>query len=99
MDPSTLPFYVFKYLTLAIGSYEPRSYLSHQHMDPREACRVHNEIRARHSLGVHWGTFMMSDEHYMDPKIDFEKARVEYELEEGSVFTKNFGETFKIFKK
>ena len=67
--------------------------MCHQHMDPFEACQVHKDINAKYSIGVHWGTFMMSDEHYMDPPKDFEKARIEHGLEVGSVFTSNLGKT------
>lgn len=88
----------FDLALLPIGSYEPRSYLSHQHIDPYEACLVHTDLQAQVSLGVHWGTFMMSDEHYLDPKLDFEAARVQLGLPEESIITKCFGETFKINK-
>jgi N-acyl-phosphatidylethanolamine-hydrolysing phospholipase D len=67
-------------------------------MDPYEACKVHTEIGSMHTLGVHWGTFMMSDEHYLDPKKDFEAGRVKLGLPAGSIITKCFGETFKIYK-
>ncbi|KAJ3358211.1 hypothetical protein HDU91_005281 [Kappamyces sp. JEL0680] len=80
-------------LTLAIGSYEPRYFMCHQHMNPYEACLVHQDLRATYSIGVHWATFMMSDEHYMDPKKDFEAARIELGLADGACFTSHLGET------
>lgn len=86
----------FSLAALPIGSYEPRSYLSHQHIDPAEAAQVHIDLKSQHSLGVHWGTFMMSDEHYLDPPKDLETARVANNLPLDSVFTRNFGETFLI---
>lgn len=67
--------------------------MCHQHMNPEEACLVHKDIKSAYSIGVHWGTFLMSDEHYMDPKKEFEKARVVLGLEEGSCFTTHIGET------
>lgn len=67
--------------------------MCHQHMNPKEAVQVHLDIKAKHSIGVHWGTFMMSDEHYMDPPKEFEAARVEYGLSEDSIFTSKLGET------
>jgi N-acyl-phosphatidylethanolamine-hydrolysing phospholipase D len=80
-------------LIVAIGSYEPRYFMCHQHMDPEEACLVHLALGAKKSLGVHWGTFMMSDEYYLEPPAEFESARIKMGLPDGSVFTSKLGET------
>ncbi|KAI9363989.1 beta-lactamase superfamily domain-containing protein [Zopfochytrium polystomum] len=65
----------FTFSAIPIGSYEPRYFMCHQHIDPNEAVAIHNDVGSRYSLGVHWGTFMMSDEHYLDPPKVFEQAR------------------------
>ncbi|KAI8848028.1 beta-lactamase superfamily domain-containing protein [Chytridium lagenaria] len=57
---------------IPIGSYEPREYMKHQHIDPTEAVQIHQDLQSSHSVGVHWGTFMMSDEHYLEPPAMFE---------------------------
>jgi N-acyl-phosphatidylethanolamine-hydrolysing phospholipase D len=67
--------------------------MCHQHMNPQEAVQVHIDLQARQSLGVHWGTFLMSDEDYMDPKREFEKARIESNLDADCCFTSHIGET------
>ncbi|KAJ2664383.1 hypothetical protein IWW48_000901 [Coemansia sp. RSA 1200] len=59
---------------LPIGSYAPRWYMQHQHIDPDDAVRIHRDLRAQRSIGVHWGTFMMSDEHYLAPPRDLAAA-------------------------
>ncbi|KAI9106215.1 beta-lactamase superfamily domain-containing protein [Phlyctochytrium arcticum] len=78
---------------LPIGAYEPRWFLQHQHVDPDEACQIHTDLGASFSIGVHWGTFMMSDEHYLDPPKHLEEARIRRGLEEKNVFTSHIGET------
>ncbi|KAI8917628.1 beta-lactamase superfamily domain-containing protein [Powellomyces hirtus] len=78
---------------LPIGAYEPRWFLRHQHVDPDEACQIHEDLNASYSLGVHWGTFMMSDEHYMDPPKHLQESRIRRNLPGGSVFTSDIGET------
>ena len=33
-----------------------------QHINPDEAAQVHVDVKARHSVGVHWGTFKLTYE-------------------------------------
>ena len=62
-------------------------------MNPEEAVMVHLDLKAKYSIGVHWGTFLMSDEHYLDPPKEFEKARLGHAIEKSRVFTSTFGKT------
>lgn len=47
---------------IPIGSYEPRWHMHLQHTDPEGAVRMALQMHARKSIGVHWGTWLMSDE-------------------------------------
>ncbi|KAJ2766108.1 hypothetical protein IWQ56_003843 [Coemansia nantahalensis] len=78
---------------LPIGSYAPRWYMCHQHIDPDDAVRIHQDIGAVSSIGVHWGTFMMSDEHYLAPPKDLAAACAKYGLADGAFVAPQFGKT------
>lgn len=47
---------------LPIGSYEPEWFLGSQHMNPEDAGRAFEILRARHFIAAHYGTFRLTDE-------------------------------------
>lgn len=59
---------------IPLGSYEPRWFMKTYHINPEEAVKIHNDLQAKLSIGIHWGTFRLSDEPMMAPPKDLEKA-------------------------
>lgn len=47
---------------LPLGAYEPRWFMEAQHMSPEGSVQAFLDLGARHFLGMHWGTFDLTDE-------------------------------------
>lgn len=60
----------FDLALLPVGAYAPRDFMRDQHVDPGEAVRIHQDVRAQQSVGIHWGTFELSDESLDAPMGD-----------------------------
>ncbi len=52
---------------IPIGAYGPRSFMLKQHVDPAQAVRVHEDIRSKKSIPIHWGTFQLTHEPFLEP--------------------------------
>ncbi|KAK3581767.1 hypothetical protein CHS0354_017209 [Potamilus streckersoni] len=64
----------FSCAAIPIGAYKPRWMMQYQHVNPEEAVNIHNNIKAKYSVGIHWGTFHQTNEHYLEPKEMIEKT-------------------------
>jgi L-ascorbate metabolism protein UlaG (beta-lactamase superfamily) len=81
---------------IPIGAYEPRWFMAMQHVNPEEAVRIHQAIGARASLGVHWGTFLMTDEPLDQPLRDLAAARASLGVSAEAFRTLRHGQTWRI---
>lgn len=83
----------FDLALIPIGAYEPRWFMREQHVDPTESVRTHRDLGARRSLGIHWGTFELTDEALDQPPKDLAAARRALGLADDAFFTLAIGET------
>ena len=64
----------FHLALIPIGAFLPRDFMRPVHVNPAEAVRIHQDIRSRFSVGVHWGAFQFASEDIDEPKLELERA-------------------------
>lgn len=81
---------------IPIGAYEPRWFMKASHVNPEEAINIHNDIGARISIGMHWGTFQLSAEPFFAPRETLQLHINEGELRRGKFITLKIGESIEV---
>ena len=64
----------FDCAAIGIGAYLPRWFMRTQHIDPAEAVQVMLDVNAASAIGIHWGTFPLSDETIDEPPRELATA-------------------------
>ncbi len=78
---------------IPIGAYEPRSIMASVHINPEEAVAAHQALGSRQSVGMHFGTFQLTDEAIDAPPAALAEARAAAGLSADAFVTLGFGET------
>ena len=78
---------------LPIGAYEPRSIIQPMHMNPAEAVRARAALGAPRAIGMHFGTFQLTDEAVGAPEGALAAAREAAGLDSAAFDTLGFGES------
>ena len=86
----------FDVALIAVGAYEPRWFMSSQHVNPAEAVQIHLDVHAKRSVGIHWGTFELTDESLDEPPQQLAEARRARGLADDAFTVMAIGETRKL---
>jgi N-acyl-phosphatidylethanolamine-hydrolysing phospholipase D len=90
---------LFDLALVPIGAYEPRWFMKEQHVNPMEAVQTHKDLGAVQSIGIHWGTFNLTDEALDQPPIDLIAARKAMGMAEADFYLLKIGETRRILRR
>lgn len=83
----------FDVALLPVGAYEPRWFMKSSHMNPEEAVQACRDVRAAAMIGMHWGTFRLTDEPPLEPPRRTRRAWADLGLDPADLYIPALGET------
>ena len=81
---------------LPIGAYEPRWFMKDHHCNVDEAIQIHQDLKSKRSIGMHWGTFILTDEPMKEPLEKLKKLTREKNIPTEEFVAIPHGTTIKI---
>lgn len=83
----------FDAAAIPIGAYEPSSMMRPSHMNPEEAAQAAIDLNTKAAIGMHFGTFNLTQEPIDEPPKRFRAAMAETALGESGGLVMKIGET------
>ncbi|KAH8147484.1 uncharacterized protein LAJ45_08311 [Morchella importuna] len=71
---------------IPIGAYWPRWFMSPMHASPYDSVRIFVETKCKKAIGMHWGTWVLTDEPVMEPPVVLKEALKKDGIAEEGVF-------------
>jgi N-acyl-phosphatidylethanolamine-hydrolysing phospholipase D len=81
---------------IPIGAYQPSHIMEAMHLDPQSAVRAFLDARCRRAVGMHWGTFRLTDEPLGEPPILLARALDNQGLDAESFVTGSVGQSWVV---
>lgn len=81
---------------IPVGAYEPRWFMKKTHVNPEESVQIHNDLHSKVSIGVHWGTYKLTDENLIEPVEDLAKVLKAAPLKDSEFKVLKHGETLSL---
>jgi N-acyl-phosphatidylethanolamine-hydrolysing phospholipase D len=78
---------------IPIGGYMPRWFMKPMHLNPQEAVWVHQDVRSQVSIGMHWGTFKLTEEPLAEPPLFLKQVLAETKISPEKFIILRIGET------
>jgi N-acyl-phosphatidylethanolamine-hydrolysing phospholipase D len=71
---------------IPIGAYMPRWIMSPMHANPRDAVEIFRDTKCKKALGMHWGTWVLTEEDVLEPPRLLKEALKVHDIAETGVF-------------
>ena len=83
---------------IPIGGYDPRWFMSYHHVKPSESIQISHDLGASKSVGMHWGTFILTDEDILEPEKLIEQELKKLDLSKDYFRTPKPGELIRLLE-
>ena len=71
---------------IPIGAYDPRYIMSSMHANPFDSVNIFKDTRCKRAMGIHWGTWVLTEEDVLEPPKVLRRALKASGIEEEGVF-------------
>jgi L-ascorbate metabolism protein UlaG (beta-lactamase superfamily) len=83
----------FDLAAIPIGAYMPRAIMRMTHITPEEALQIFADVRGKRLLGIHWGTFDLTEEPIDEPPKRLQAEALRLALDPDKIWIFKDGET------
>lgn len=81
---------------IPIGAYEPRWFMKDAHLNPRDSLKAFKDLGNKKMIGIHFGTFKLTDEGYNDPIETLHDEIKSLNIEPKKIIVPTFGKAYSI---
>ena len=81
---------------IPIGGYDPRWFMSYHHVKPSESIQIALDLGVTRSVGMHWGTFILTDEDILEPAELIDKELKKLNLADNFFITPKPGQLLSL---
>ncbi|MGT2474030.1 MBL fold metallo-hydrolase [Paraburkholderia terrae] len=81
---------------IPVGAYGPRWFMGPQHVDPQQAVQIFEDVHAKKAIGIHWGTFELTDEALDEPPKKLADATHEAGLPDDAFTVLHHGQMIRL---
>lgn len=83
----------FDIAMIGIGAYEPRNFMRAVHASPEDAIEMAIDLKAKKTIGMHWGAIMLTPEDPFEAPIRFRQAAINQAYGEENALVLKVGES------
>jgi L-ascorbate metabolism protein UlaG (beta-lactamase superfamily) len=81
---------------IPIGAYEPRWFMKDSHLNPKDSLQAFKDLESKKMIGIHFGTFKLTDEGYNDPIDTLHEEIKKLNVDPLKVIIPTFGKPYSI---
>ena len=86
----------FSFATVPIAGYESLESPLWCSATPRQAVKIHQDVKSEKSLAIHWGTWVLSREPFFEPKRELEQIIEEEGFAKDTILLSRIGKVFQF---